>query len=43
VERTVARGRAWATPFLLVGSVAAVVWSVAAFVAAVALLVWWLA
>jgi hypothetical protein len=43
VEETVARGRAWSTPFLLVGSVAAVVWTTAALVALVALLVWWLA
>jgi hypothetical protein len=40
--REVARGRSTRTPFLLLGSVAATVWAVAALIAAVALLLWWL-
>jgi hypothetical protein len=42
VERTLAEGRSAATPFVLLGSVAFVVWGAAALVALVALLVWWL-
>ena len=40
--REVARGRSARTPFLLLGSVAATVWGVAALIAGVALLLWWL-
>jgi hypothetical protein len=40
--REVARGRSTRTPFVLLGSVAATVWSVAALIAGVALLLWWL-
>jgi hypothetical protein len=40
--REVARGRSTRTPFLLLGSVAATVWGVAALIAVVALLIWWL-
>ena len=38
--REVTRGRAWHTPFMAVGGVAAVVWAVAAIVIAVALILW---
>ena len=40
--REVARGRSTRTPFLVLGSVAATVWAVAALIAGVALLLWWL-
>jgi hypothetical protein len=40
--REVARGRSARTPFLVLGSVAATVWGVAALIAVVALLLWWL-
>jgi hypothetical protein len=40
--REVARGRSTRTPFLVLGSVAATVWAVAALVVGVALLLWWL-
>lgn len=40
--REVARGRSTRTPFVLLGSVAATVWGVAAVIAGVALLLWWL-
>lgn len=40
--REVARGRSTRTPFVLLGSVAATVWGVAALIAGVALLLWWL-
>lgn len=40
--REVARGRSTRTPFLVLGSVAATVWGVAALIAVVALLLWWL-
>jgi hypothetical protein len=40
--REVARGRSSRTPFLVLGSVAATVWAVAALIAGVALLLWWL-
>jgi hypothetical protein len=40
--REVARGRSTRTPFLLLGSVAATVWGLAALIAGVALLLWWL-
>ena len=41
-EEAVVRGRASETPFVLLGSVAAVIWIVVGLVVAVALLVWWL-
>jgi hypothetical protein len=40
--REVARGRSTRTPFLVLGSVAATVWGVAALIAGIALLLWWL-
>jgi hypothetical protein len=40
--REVARGRSTRTPFLVLGSVAATVWTAAALIAGVALLLWWL-
>jgi hypothetical protein len=40
--REVARGRSTRTPFLVLGSVAATVWGIAALLAGVALLLWWL-
>ena len=43
VEDVVRRGRWSGTPFVLLGSVAASIWLVVAVVAAIALLVWWLA
>lgn len=43
VAEAVGRGRWWATPFVLVGSVAFLVWTAAALIAAIALLAWWLA
>jgi hypothetical protein len=42
VEETVARGESGATPFFLLGSVAAAIWTVAAAVAGGVLLLWWL-
>jgi hypothetical protein len=42
VDETVARGDAPATPFLLLGSVALVVWGAAALVTLAALAAWWL-
>jgi len=41
-EEAVARGRATETPFVLLGSVATVIWLVVGLVVAAALLVWWL-
>ena len=41
-EETVTHGRSPATPFLLLGGVAATVWAIAAVVALAALLIWWL-
>ena len=41
-EEAVARGRASETPFVLLGSVATVIWIVGGLVVAVAVLVWWL-
>jgi hypothetical protein len=41
-EEAVARGRASETPFVLLGSVASVIWLVVGLVVAAALLVWWL-
>ena len=41
-EEAVARGRASETPFVLLGSVATVIWLVVGLVVAAALLVWWL-
>ena len=38
--REVTRGRRWYTPFTVIGSVAALVWGVAAVVIAVTLVVW---
>jgi hypothetical protein len=40
--REVARGKSARTPFLLLGSVAATVWGIAALIAGIALLLWWL-
>ena len=40
--REVARGRSTRTLFLVFGSVAATVWGVAALIAGIALLLWWL-
>jgi hypothetical protein len=40
--REVARGRSTRTPLLVLGSVAATVWAVAALIVGVALLLWWL-
>jgi hypothetical protein len=40
--REVARGKSTRTPFLVLGSVAATVWAVAALIVGVALLLWWL-
>jgi hypothetical protein len=40
--REVARGRSTRTPFLVLGSVAATVWGVAALIVGIALLLWWL-
>jgi len=42
VEKTVARGKSPATPFLLLGGVSLVVFAAVAVVALAALLVWWL-
>ena len=36
------RGQWWATPFVILGSVATVVWVVAGIITAVLLLIWWL-
>ena len=41
-EEAVARGRASETPFVLLGSVATMIWLVLGLVVAAALLVWWL-
>jgi hypothetical protein len=43
LEATVARGRVAGTPFALLGSVAFLVWGALAVLAAVLLLIWWLA
>jgi hypothetical protein len=40
-ERELARGRRSEMPFVLVGGTALVVWAIAALIAAVALVVWW--
>jgi hypothetical protein len=40
--REVARGKSTRTPLLVLGSVAATVWGVAALIVGVALLLWWL-
>jgi hypothetical protein len=40
--REVARGKSTRTPFLILGSVAATVWGVAALIVGIALLLWWL-
>jgi hypothetical protein len=40
--REVARGKSTRTPFLVLGSVAATVWTAAALIVGVALLLWWL-
>jgi hypothetical protein len=42
VEETLVRGRSPATPFVLLGSVAVVVWSAVAVLTLALLLVWWL-
>ena len=41
-EEQLARGRASTMPFVLLGSVAATIWSVLALIAGAVLLVWWL-
>ncbi len=38
--RQVARGRRWYSPFAVIGGVAALVWTVAGLIIAVALLIW---
>ena len=43
MEDVVRRGRWSGTPFVVLGSVAAMIWLVVALVAGLALLVWWLA
>jgi hypothetical protein len=40
--RTVSRGRASRTPFVVLGSVATVVWLAAGLIVLAAILVWWL-
>jgi hypothetical protein len=40
--REVARGKSARTPFLVLGSVAATLWGVAALIVGIALLLWWL-
>ena len=40
--REVARGKSTRTPFLVLGSVAATVWAVAALIVGVSLVLWWL-
>lgn len=42
LEETVARGSSGATPFLVLGSVAATIWAVVAVVAGGVFLLWWL-
>jgi hypothetical protein len=42
LDEKLARGRSPATPFMLLGSVALAVWTVAALVTLAALLIWWL-
>lgn len=42
VAEATRRGQWWATPFVILGSVATVVWVVAGVVAGALLLVWWL-
>jgi len=41
-EESVARGRASTTPFVLLGGIALVIWSIVALVAGGLLLLWWL-
>lgn len=41
-EESVTRGRASATPFVLLGGTAIVIWAIVALVAGVVLVVWWL-
>ncbi|MBA2295131.1 MAG: hypothetical protein H0W16_08350 [Actinobacteria bacterium] len=41
-EESVARGRASTTPFVLLGGMALVIWSIVALVAGGLLLLWWL-
>lgn len=36
------RGQWWATPFVILGSVAGLVWTVAGLVTLAVLLIWWL-
>ena len=43
VPEATRRGQWWATPFVILGSVATVVWAVAGVVTGALLLVWWLA
>jgi hypothetical protein len=43
LETSVARGRGAGTPVALLGSVASLVWGALAVLAAVVLLIWWLA
>lgn len=42
VGEAVRRGQWWATPLVVLGSVATVVWAVAGIVTGVLLLIWWL-
>jgi hypothetical protein len=43
VAEAARRGQWWATPFVVLGSVAAVVWLVAGLITGALLLIWWLA
>jgi hypothetical protein len=42
VAEAARRGQWWATPFVILGSVAAVVWIVAGIITGALLLIWWL-
>jgi hypothetical protein len=42
VGEAVRRGQWWATPLVVLGSVATVVWVVAGIITAALLLIWWL-
>ena len=43
VAEAARRGQWWGTPFVVLGSVAAVVWVVAGLITGALLLIWWLA
>jgi hypothetical protein len=42
VAEAARRGQWWATPFVILGSVATVVWLVAGLITGALLLIWWL-